>query len=198
MLHYLLTGSARSREAVLQLADWVVAMDDGTKSKLRWIDTGDTGYASSTRSPDYHGPGRAREIDQRASRRASADARGSLPGKGGPSRALHSSLASPDALDSHAENRWSYTVFLQAIGKYLEHRAELGSWERRRDKARHCRIAAWMAEHEGPYLDHPERLEFRTRRGLRRISARRRFSNLPRVTRPTRPSERCTQRADGS
>jgi hypothetical protein len=58
MLHYLLTGSARSREAVVQLADWVVEMDDGTKSKLRWIDTGDTGYASSTRSPDYHGPGR--------------------------------------------------------------------------------------------------------------------------------------------
>ena len=58
MLHYFLTGSEQSRAAVVQLADWVIDMDDGFKSRFRWIDRRDTGNASCTRSTDFHGPGR--------------------------------------------------------------------------------------------------------------------------------------------
>ncbi|HYE86798.1 MAG TPA: hypothetical protein VEA16_10615, partial [Vicinamibacterales bacterium] len=58
MLHYFLTGSERSRAAVIQLANWVIDMDDGRKSRFRWIDRRDTGLATVTRSPDFHGPGR--------------------------------------------------------------------------------------------------------------------------------------------
>jgi hypothetical protein len=165
MLHYFLTGSARSREAVVQLADWVVEMDDGTKSKLRWIDNGDTGHASSTRSPDYHGPGRGAANSINAlvdAHRLTREARYLEKADRLVARCIHPSL-SPDTLDLRdAENRWSYTVFLQALGKYLEYRAERGlaDGSDRYARAALLRFAAWMAEHERPYLDHPERLEF--------------------------------------
>jgi hypothetical protein len=62
------------------------------------------------------------------------------------------------------ERRWSYTVFLQALGRFLAVRAELGkrdaSWDYARASLLH--YARWMAAHERPYLDHPERLEFPT------------------------------------
>ena len=50
MLHYFLTGSAQSRAAVIQLADWVIGMDDGARTAFRWIDSGPTGLASATYS----------------------------------------------------------------------------------------------------------------------------------------------------
>src|SRR5438128_12315270 len=58
MLHHFLTGSPRSRRAVIELAQWVIDMDDGRKTVFRWLDRGDTGLASATVSPNYHGPGR--------------------------------------------------------------------------------------------------------------------------------------------
>ena len=53
------------------------------------------------------------------------------------------------------ENRWSYTVFLQVLGKYLEYRAERGLNDDafRYARAVLVRYAAWMALHERPYLD---------------------------------------------
>ena len=57
-LHWLLTGDPVSRDAAISLANWVVNMDDGTKSVLRWLSPGDTGLASASNTADYHGPGR--------------------------------------------------------------------------------------------------------------------------------------------
>ena len=62
MLHHFLTGDASSREAVLELAGWVVDMDDGSQSVFRWLTRSYTGLASNTRSGDYHGPGRGAGI----------------------------------------------------------------------------------------------------------------------------------------
>jgi hypothetical protein len=167
MLHYFLAGSERSREAVMELAEWVLDMDDGAKSKFRWIDGGDTGLASSTRSPDYHGPGRGAGNSINAlldGHRLSHDRRYLDKANQLVRRCIHPSM-SPEALDLlDAENRWSYTVFLQALGKYLEYRAELGLVEAsdRYARAALLTFAGWMAEHERPYLEHPERLEFPT------------------------------------
>src|SRR5207302_10670804 len=58
LLHHFLTGSPRSRRAVIDLAKWVLDMDNGRKTPFRWLDRGDTGLASATVSPYYHGPGR--------------------------------------------------------------------------------------------------------------------------------------------
>ena len=63
-----------------------------------------------------------------------------------------------------AENRWSYTVFLQTLGKYLDYRADRGLVDERYGYARDVLLnyARWMSEHERPYLERPEQLEYPT------------------------------------
>ena len=65
-----------------------------------------------------------------------------------------------DLLD--VENRWMYTVFLQAVGKYLDliHGSKKSRpvFEYARRSLNH--YADWMLEHEYPYLEKPEKLEF--------------------------------------
>ena len=63
-----------------------------------------------------------------------------------------------------AENRWFYTMFLQALGRYLDYKAELGQLDFMYAYARASLLhyARWMAEHEYPYLDKPEILEYPT------------------------------------
>jgi hypothetical protein len=167
MLHHFLTGSERSRSAVIQLADWVLDMDDGSKSRFRWIDRRDTGLASVTRSPDFHGPGRGAGNSINAlvdAHRLTGEPRYLAKAEALVARCAHpdDDPAAIDPLD--AENRWSYTVFLQALGKYLEHRADRGLIDARYDHARAVllKYATWMLAHERPYLDTPERLEFPT------------------------------------
>jgi len=167
MLHHFLTGSERSRSAVLQLANWVIDMDDGRKSRFRWIDRRDTGLASVTRSPDFHGPGRGAGNSINAlldAHRLTGEPRYLNKADALIARCAHpdDDPAGIDPLD--AENRWSYTVFLQALGKYLEHRADRGLVDEKYEYARAVLIkyATWMCANEQPYLDTPERLEFPT------------------------------------
>jgi hypothetical protein len=167
MLHYFLTGSERSRLAVIQLANWVIDMDDGRKSRFRWIDRRDTGLASVTRSPDFHGPGRGAGNSINAlidAHRLTGDPRYLAKAEALVARCVHPAddPAAIDPLD--AENRWSYTVFLQALGKYLEYRADRGLVDAHYEYARTVLVAfaMWMLAHERPYLDTPERLEHPT------------------------------------
>jgi hypothetical protein len=64
----------------------------------------------------------------------------------------------------NVEARWSYTVFLCALGRYLDHKAERNEIDSTYTYARHSLVAytVWMSRHERPYLDHPEQLEFPT------------------------------------
>ncbi len=62
----------------------------------------------------------------------------------------------------NAEMRWFYTVFLQAMGRYLDVKAAEDSLD---DGFRYARqvllhYARWMLENEYPYLEKPEILEF--------------------------------------
>ena len=165
MLHYFLTGAESSREAVLQLADWVLDMDDGTKGRFRWIDRRDTGLASKTRSSDFHGPGRGAGNSINAlldAHRLTGHPRYLEKADRLIARCVNPA-DDPAALDLlDAENRWSYTVFLQALGKYLEHRADRDLFDLRYAYAREVLLgyARWMCVTERPYLDHPERLEY--------------------------------------
>jgi hypothetical protein len=62
------------------------------------------------------------------------------------------------------ENKWFYLMFLQSLGKYLRYKEDLDA----RDaayaygRASLLHYARWMADHEYPYLEKPERLEFPT------------------------------------
>jgi hypothetical protein len=165
MLHYLLTGHEPSRLAVLSLADWVLAMDDGAQTVFRWLTRSDTGLASSTASPSYHGPGRgaANSITTLLNaHRLTGDPRMLAKAEALIRRCIHPSddIGARDLLN--AEQRWSYTVFLEALGRYLEDKAVRGEIDRGYAYARSSLLhyARWMAEHEYPYLDKPEILEY--------------------------------------
>jgi hypothetical protein len=168
LLHYYyLTGEEDAKAAVLGLADWAIAMDDGRLSVLGLVDEGPTGLASQTAFADYHGPGRGPgyvinalldgwELTGRARYREKAEEL--------IQRCIHPAddIAARNLLD--AERRWSYTVFLSAIARYLDMKAELGGLDWHYAYAQHALVqyARWMAEHERPYLDRPEELEYPT------------------------------------
>lgn len=163
--HHLLTGSDASRLAVLELAGWVLDMDDGRKSRFRWLDRGDTGLASATGSELYHGPGRAAgnsvltllNAHALTGERRFLDKAEQLI-----RRCVHpaADIAALDLLD--AERKWFYTVFLQALGKYLHYKGALGQRDERFEYGRESLLhfARWMADNEYPYLDKPEILEY--------------------------------------
>ena len=167
LLHFYLTGSAQSLETVLEVAQFVVDADDGSLTVFRWLDRGYTGVVSDAGPPHYAGPVRA----------AANSINGLLDGyrAGGESRFLqkaeqiirrcihpHDDIDARDLLD--AEYRWFYTLFLQALGRYLNVKADAGQLDVMYAYARASLLAyaRWMAVHEYPYLETPEKLEYPT------------------------------------
>jgi hypothetical protein len=167
LLHYFLTGDPQSRETAIDLARWVLAMDDGRKTVFRWLDRGATGVASESGSPLYHGPGRgpgnsiAALID---GHRLTGDPVLLAKAEALIRRCIHPAddVAARNLLD--AERRWFYTVFLQSLGKYLDYQAERGALDDMYayTRASLLHYAEWMADHEYPYLDRPGILEYPT------------------------------------
>jgi hypothetical protein len=168
LLHYYYqTGDPQARDAVLSLADWVVAMDDGRRNVLGLIDDGPTGLASYTADPDYHGPGRGCGLSLYAlldgwllsGRRAYLD-----KAEGLIRRCVHPAddVSARKLLD--VEQRWSYTVFFSALARYLRAKAEAGETDGMYayTQASLVRYAAWMLDHERPYFDHPGQLAYPT------------------------------------
>jgi hypothetical protein len=167
LLHYFLTGDPRSRRAVIELAQWVLDMDDGRKTIFRWLARGDTGLASATASPLYHGPGRGAGNSINAlidGYRLTGEVRFRAKLEQLLRRCVHPAddISARDLLD--AERRWSYTVCLQAIGRYLDDKIERGELDGRYSYARASLLhyARWMAEHEYPFLEKPDKLQFPT------------------------------------
>ncbi|HUU33764.1 MAG TPA: hypothetical protein VMW48_06845, partial [Vicinamibacterales bacterium] len=169
LLCYYLTGDTTCRDAVLSLADWVMAMDDGRRARwpLPWLSSAPTGAASATVSGDYHGPGRGPAnaiLTLLNAHRLTGDERYAAKADELVRRVVHPD-DDLDALQlSDPEHRWSYTVLLQALGKYLSTRQELGRRDAQWDYARAVLLhyARWMADHEYLALEKPERLEFPT------------------------------------
>jgi hypothetical protein len=164
-LHYYLTGWKAARDVAVSLADWVVTMDDGRRTPFRWLAGGATGLASASGSPLYHGPGRGGGNSikalltafQLSGHRRYLDKAEEL---------LRRCINPDDNIESlnllDAERRWYYTVFLEAVGLYLWQKAARGELDQTYDYAR-CSLlhyARWMCEHEYPYLDRPEILEY--------------------------------------
>jgi hypothetical protein len=164
LLHYCLTGSGDSRDAVVSLADWVIAMDDGRRNILGVVESGPTGLAS--------GRG-GRTIGRAAGNSINAllDAFGLTR----ENRYLefaeelirrcihpHDDIESLQLLD--VEKRWSYTVFLRALSKYLDTKSEACQLDGMFQYAQSSlvRFAMWMLEHEKPYFDQIDKLEFPT------------------------------------
>jgi hypothetical protein len=166
-LHYFLTGEAASREAALGLARWVVDMDDGDRTVFRWLARGPTGFASSSRTPTYHGPGRgiANSVIALLDGHQLTD-NALFLGKAEEliRRCIHpaDNIAARNLLD--AENRWFYVMFLQALGRYLDYKVETGRLDFMYYYARGSLLhyADWMANHESPWLERADMLEHPT------------------------------------
>jgi hypothetical protein len=167
MLHHFLTGDTASREAAIGLARWVIDREDGRKTVFRWLDRGPTGMASASRTPLYHGPGRGSANSVAAlldGYRLTGETAFLAKGEELIRRCIHPADDIPARNLLDAENRWFYTMFLQSLGRYLDYKAELGQLDFLYAYARASLLhyARWMAEHEYPYLDKPERLEYPT------------------------------------
>ncbi|MBN1912579.1 MAG: hypothetical protein JW818_22855 [Pirellulales bacterium] len=168
LLHYhYLTGDPDAREAVFELAEWVLRMDAGAETVLGLVDDGPTGAASLKGHDGSAGPARgaANSIhvlldawllgaNQRYLDKAISLIR----------RCIHpdDDIAALRLLD--AEKNWSYTMFLSAVARFLDIRADLGVLDEAYAYGRESLLhfATWMAQHERPYLDQPEELEYPT------------------------------------
>ena len=165
MLYYFLTGDPSAREASISLAKWVIDMDDGAKTPLKWISRARTGLPSATGSYSYHGPGRGPGNSivallngfRLTGERVYLEKAEELI-----RRCVHPAddVEGLDLLD--AERRWFYTVFLQSLGRYLSVKEEQNDLDDSYAYARAVLLhySRWMIEHEYPYLDKPEILEF--------------------------------------
>ncbi|MFO0813518.1 MAG: hypothetical protein U0796_09880 [Gemmatales bacterium] len=167
MLHYFLTGHRPSKETAIGLARWVIDMDDGTKTIFRFLSTSDTGLASKSRTPSYHGPGRGAANSIAAlvdGHRLTGEMVFLKKAEQLIRRCIHPSdnVEQRNLLD--AENRWFYTMFLQSLGKYLHYKQEIGELDSMYAYARASLLhyVRWMAVHEYPYLEKPEILEYPT------------------------------------
>lgn len=167
LLHHYLTGDPDSREAVIGLADWVLAMDDGERTLLGIVDAGPTGAASVTLEPDYHGPGRgpgnsiSTLLDAYAltrNRAYMAKAEELVQ------RCIHPADDIVARQLDQPERRWSYLVFLQVLGKYLEVKRELGEIDYGFQYARESLLhyAEWMLGNEVPYREVLHKVELPT------------------------------------
>lgn len=167
LIYYYLTGDSLAGETVQGLADWVVAMDDGTLTAFALVDQGATGLASQTVAIDFHNPGRG----------AGNSINTLLDGfrLTGKTTYLHKAdelikrcihpdddIASLELMQP--EYRWSYLVFLQILGKYLDLQVELGAFGHNFYYTRESLLhyAEWMAENEEPYFDILDRVEIPT------------------------------------
>jgi hypothetical protein len=167
MRHYFITGDEASREAAVGLARWVIDIEDGRRTIFCWLDSGDTGYSSSSRAPNYHGPGRGSANSLAAlldGHRLSKDPAFLDNAAKLIRRVIHPADDIPARNLLDAENRWSYTMFLQSLGKYLGYKAGLGELDFMYAYARASLLhyTRWMSQHEYPYLDKPEILQYPT------------------------------------
>lgn len=167
LLYFCLTGDQEARGAVVELADWVVTMDDGAQTILGLVDEGPTGWASKTVSLLYHKPGRGAANSINALMDAyelTADRRYFGQTELLIQRCIHPRDDIATLNLDEPEYRWSYLVFLQVLGKYLDTKVSFGEIDYyfyyARDSLLH--YAHWMMINEVPYKDILHKVEIPT------------------------------------
>lgn len=171
MLHYFHTGNSDYKEAVIALAEWELLALSGPQTVLAAIRRG-IDHINRWRNfkgqkhlfPRYpltRGTGNAVTACLDALE-VTGDNRFLVAAEG----LIRGSLHPNDDIDSrnllNAEVAWSYTVLLVAVVKYLDKKRELEQLDTGYEHARASLMAYadWMLEHEYPYLEKPEILEY--------------------------------------
>ena len=166
-LYFLMTGDVRAKHAVLQLSKWACDMQDPWKTPFRFLSRNPTGLATSTGYYSYHGPGRGGAYSINACLDAfllTSDKYWINIAEKYLRTCVHPSTRPDDLQLLNREAKWSYVVFLQETGRYLDLKQELNEQDNSWHYAKTVLInfANWMAEREYPYLNNQEELEYPT------------------------------------
>jgi hypothetical protein len=166
MHYYFMTGDDMARETVAALGRYVIDMEDGGRTPFRWLDRGETGRATLS-ATGYYGPGRAAANSISVlldAYRLTAESAFIEKAERLIRRVIHPNEDITERRLDVPEQRWFYTMFLQSLGKYLHYKVERGELDALYAYARASLLhyARWMAENEYPYLEKPEKLEFKT------------------------------------
>lgn len=164
---YFLTGDKSFKETVMNLAGWVIDMDDGSKYIFRFFSKKPTGKASMSSNLYYHGPGRGSGnsvnilID---AYQVSKDKKYLLKAEELIRRCIHPEDEISNLNLDNIEVRWSYLVFLQSIGKYLDLKDDFEEKDFMYHYAKESLLhyARWMLNNEVPYNDVLDRVDLPT------------------------------------
>jgi hypothetical protein len=167
LLYHCITGNERARECVIGLADWVRAMDDGAQHVLGVASDLPTGDASRTAEPDYHGPGRGAGnsiISLLNGWQLTNEKRYLHKASDLILRTIHPQDDIDERQLRNAELRWSYTIYLQALVRFIELSIPDSDLKDVQNYAKSSLLhyARWMCANERFYLDEPEKLEYPT------------------------------------
>jgi len=167
LYYYYLTGDPAAWEAVLSLANWVINMDDGSHRPFGLIDRRPTGLCSSTVSREYHGPGRGAGNSINALLDAyvlTRDEQYLAKSEELICRCVHTKDNIQERHLDDPEHRWSYLVFFQALGKYLDFKVDNGDTDYLYAYARASLLhyVEWMRTHEAPYATVLDKVEIPT------------------------------------
>lgn len=172
-IHYLMTGDAASRDAVLILADWVRRQLSGPSTLLGTLNNARRTLSIARRTPQKKARFWTHPFT-RGSGNALHTLLDALLVSGDSTflddaEALLAECASPDdQIDdrnlTNSELNWSYTVLLESIGRYLDVKLERSETDARFVHARDVLIhyAEWMGKHDDLYLKNRDELEYPT------------------------------------
>jgi hypothetical protein len=164
MWAYFLTGDERYKTAAINAADYVINVENGSKTPFRWLSTANTGYATCS-SDNYYGPGRASGNSMNAlitGFELTRDAKYLEMASRLMRRTVHPQQ-DLDRLDLlNAELRWFYTMHLQSMCRYIEVMKRLADHREELQYAVESLLyyARWMERFEKPTLDASERLQY--------------------------------------
>ena len=166
-LHYFLTGDESSKQAVLQLTDWITYSFEGSntfiakvfaikQSGRHGVKNHLTGQYPLDRGTGHYVVALLDSFDLTNENSYLNRATNIIK---------HTFHPCDDMLKrnfSNIEETWFYTVFLQAVGRYLLLKEQLEQFDEDFYYARDAFLhyVDWMCEYEKPYLDQQEKLEF--------------------------------------
>jgi PcRGLX-like N-terminal RIFT barrel domain len=167
LLYYFLTGDSLAYEVVEGLADWVINMDQRRSGILGLIDRRPRGLASSSTHRDYHGPGRGGGNSINAlldGYRLTQNPKYLFKAEELIRRCIHPHDRIEERNLTDIEYRWSYLVFLQVLGTYLDFKIECHDLDEMYGyaKASLLHYAEWMVKNEVPYKQVLDRVEIPT------------------------------------
>ena len=167
LLYYFLTGDSLVYEVIEGLADWVIEMDQCRPGVLGFLDRRPSGLASSSTHRDYHGPGRGGGNSINAlidGYRLTQNPKYLCKAEELIRRCIHPHDRIEERNLTDIEYRWSYLVFLQVLGSYLDFKVQCRSLDEMYAyaKASLLHYAKWMVEHEVPYKQVLDRVQIPT------------------------------------